>query len=64
MLIPPKTLFLFTCTQHQETLRGEPMLVHPNPEATAVWEFDTSEMYCSSFIDGESECNDKWEVRA
>lgn len=64
MLIPPQTMFLFTCTQHQDTLKGEPELVHPNPEATAVWVFDTSEMYCPSFIDGEQECNNTWEVRA
>lgn len=64
MLIPPKTSFLFSCTEHQITLRGEPTFVHPNPEATAVWVFDTSKMHCPSWLDGEPNCNDKWEVRA
>lgn len=65
MRIPPETMFLFNCTEHNEALRGEPMLVHPNEEAVLVWEFDVSKMYCpTGNNDGEVECADKWEVRA
>ena len=47
--------------------RCEPILSHPNDEATLVWVFDTSKMYCTHDIRhtvDESGCSDKWEVRA
>lgn len=64
MKIPTNTTFLPTCAKHNMALRGELRVCHPNAQATAVWEFDLTDMWCSAEPEATRTCTDEWEVRA
>jgi hypothetical protein len=60
----PETQFLFKCSVHDMLLEGRPGLVHPTPEAVAVWVFDTSDMTCPKLknTDPPHMCHTKWQI--
>ena len=68
MLLPKETNFFFSCGRHTYQLDGTPKLKNPTKTATAVWEFDLSDMSCtySKSLGGKvtNVCKDTWEVRA
>jgi hypothetical protein len=66
MKIPNDTAFLPYCGEHHAELVGTPKLVHPNPDATAIWEFDLSDMLCllDGWNQGTKDCSKSWELRA